>query len=179
MLCAAFSTTGSNATASAVSFCGEEASVLPIAGTSSNSIISESLRDWYTSRLGPDASSDGAKGSHISLPICFLKESRSFSDDFCTAAAIPLNTSLAVEFAKPAGVSEGYTIEEHTDRVLARFNQFKDSILLPGQITQHDFALFLSMHDIGKSLAKEHVAAGLYNSAVNQKAILPVTFLKG
>ena len=170
MLCAAFSTTGSDATTSTVSLGDEGGGGPAIVGASSHSTILKSLRDWYALRVDLDGSSDGAKGSPISSPIGFLKESRPFSDDFCTAAGIPLNTSLAVEFAALAGVGEGYTIEEHTDRVLARFNHFKGSILLPDQITPHDFALFLSMHDIGKSLAKAHVAAGLYNSAVNQKA---------
>lgn len=169
-LCAAFSTTGSDATISTVSLGAEGGGGPAIVGASSHSTILKSLRDWYASRVDLDGSSDGVKGSPISSPIGFLKESRPFSDDFCTAAGIPLNTSLAVEFAALAGVGEGYTIEEHTDRVLARFNHFKGSILLPDQITPHDFVLFLSMHDIGKSLAKAHVAAGLYNSAVNQKA---------
>ena len=82
-----------------------------------------------------------------------------------------LSPLLKDQFQAPAGVTEGYTIEEHTGRVLERFDQFKTSISLPEQISERDFILFLSLHDIGKHLAKTKVAAGLYDSKVNEKTL--------
>ena len=73
-------------------------------------------------------------------------------------------------FAAPAGVTEGYTIEQHTKRVLDRFQSFKRETRLPAPLTETDFLLFLSLHDIGKNKAKQQAAGGIENTPLNQKA---------
>ncbi|MDF2578328.1 MAG: hypothetical protein K0S74_1812 [Chlamydiales bacterium] len=60
----------------------------------------------------------------------------------------------------PAGVSEGYTIEEHTQRVLDVFFQFYKDRGWPEEcpISPNEFLLFLALHDIGKGQANKETA---------------------
>lgn len=101
----------------------------------------------------------------------YLKE----EGDLNPIPALKEDPELLCQFSKPAGVSEGYTIEEHTLRVIQRFNDLKATITWPeavgGRITEKDFALFLSLHDIGKNQAHTRVAEGLYDTAPNRKAL--------
>lgn len=68
------------------------------------------------------------------------------------------NPTLAALFAKSSGVSEGYSVEEHTQMVLANAEKFKSTLepKLPPQVDWDAFLLFLSLHDIGKGLALEN-----------------------
>jgi hypothetical protein len=62
-----------------------------------------------------------------------------------------------------AGVGEGYSIEEHTRMVLDSF--FKEfapkaevqDLLVKCNLTTHQFAFFLALHDIGKGLAVQEI----------------------
>lgn len=107
----------------------------------------DGVKQWYKSYTSGDSPSVS--------PIEFLKK--------CTV--------FYKELSQDACVTEGYTIEEHTERVIARFEYFKKSVQLPPQVQKKDFVLFLSLHDIGKSLAKKQAAEGLYNTECNQKRL--------
>ena len=101
------------------------------------------LKTWYTSAdLAGDLN-----------PIAFLKE----------------HSAINARFKASAHVWEGYTIEVHTAMVLARFNALRPKIRFPesvrDSINTRDFALFLSLHDIGKDQAKVEVAADPSKSA--------------
>lgn len=64
-------------------------------------------------------------------------------------------------YSKDAGVSEGYTILEHTQLVLetaAKWKSSFDSKVLP-LVSWKEFLLFLALHDIGKGIAKESESA--------------------
>lgn len=71
------------------------------------------------------------------------------------------NPDLAVAFAKPASVGEGYTIQEHSKRVLeifyAKFAPLSSvqELLHRTGFTESSFATFLALHEIGKGLATE------------------------
>jgi hypothetical protein len=83
--------------------------------------------------------------------------------------SLKLDPDLKSRFEASAFVTERYTVEEHTKRVLERYSQFSDQKPLPGGITADDFKLFLALHDIGKNQAKTECL--LFDTEMNRKAL--------
>lgn len=66
--------------------------------------------------------------------------------------ALELDPFLRGEYAKPAGVSEGYSLERHTLMVMSQFERYFPGEL-PGGTDKRLFRLLLALHDIGKPWA--------------------------
>lgn len=80
------------------------------------------------------------------------------------------NETLRQLYSKDAGVSEGYTILEHTKLVLetaAKWRGSFESKVLP-LATWKEFLLFLALHDIGKGVAKENESA-IFGTSITAK----------
>ncbi|MBI2119262.1 MAG: methyltransferase domain-containing protein [Elusimicrobia bacterium] len=60
---------------------------------------------------------------------------------------------LAKLYKAKTGVSEGYTLEQHTAMVLKQFEKYFGGIELPAGIDKRTFKLMLALHDIGKPIA--------------------------
>ncbi len=60
-------------------------------------------------------------------------------------------------FSKLAGVREGYTVLEHTKRVLELAQRYRESFSpqVEKLVDWWEFTLFLALHDIGKGISKE------------------------
>lgn len=60
---------------------------------------------------------------------------------------------LSEALSLSAGVSEGYSVERHTQMVMSQFERYFASNFSSSLLTLEDFRLLLSLHDIGKGLA--------------------------
>jgi len=60
---------------------------------------------------------------------------------------------LSEALSLSAGVSEGYSVERHTQMVMSQFERYFASNFSSSILTLEDFRLLLSLHDIGKGLA--------------------------
>lgn len=80
-------------------------------------------------------------------------------------------------YGRKAGVSEGYTIEEHTQQVLRVASKFKASFQKQVEtlVTWDEFLLFLALHDIGKGIAKEKESEAFGSSVSFKKSELDTT----
>lgn len=83
--------------------------------------------------------------------------------------ALNTDQELREMMAKPAGVTEGYTVLEHTQRVIQRFVLLRSKISLPDEISEKDMALFLALHDSAKALAREKMESEVRATAYNKK----------
>lgn len=68
------------------------------------------------------------------------------------------NPKLKAAYGKDAGVSEGYTVGQHTLMVLETAQRYRDTYAdkVEKTIPWNEFLFFLALHDIGKGIAKEN-----------------------
>ncbi len=66
-----------------------------------------------------------------------------------------LHPEIAGLFDQSTGVWEGYSLEKHTLMVLRSYFKYFFPRKLPTCISQKDFILFLTLHDIGKPIASK------------------------
>ena len=66
-----------------------------------------------------------------------------------------VSASFPGVYSKGVGVSQGYTLEEHTLMVLGQYGKYFSSSPLPAGLDHSHFRLFLAIHDIGKPKAVE------------------------
>ncbi|MFZ4398531.1 MAG: hypothetical protein ACOYO1_00740 [Bacteroidales bacterium] len=73
------------------------------------------------------------------------------SDVFSPEALIAILKRWYPEtYNQDAGVSEGYTLEEHTLMVMKQFEKYYGDKTLPAEVDKNKFRLILALHDIGK-----------------------------
>ena len=86
---------------------------------------------------------------------------------------------LRAVYALEAGVSEGYTVLEHSKMVVERALKYRDKIeaRLPPCITFERFALFLALHDGGKGAGHSEVPPKLRTPQNMKRAEIKGTIL--
>ena len=84
--------------------------------------------------------------------------------------ALSQNAFLKECFSKKAGVTEGYTVGGHTEKVLEIAQRYRDSLIekVTKIVSWSEFLLFLALHDIGKGVAHENETS-LFSTSLSFK----------
>lgn len=79
---------------------------------------------------------------------------RHFLTNYSPEALVELlDSQFAQLYQQDGGNWEGYTIAQHTVKVLSQFDRYYAHQPLPGAVSSQLFRLFLALHDIGKPIA--------------------------
>ena len=80
-------------------------------------------------------------------------------------------SDLQEHYERSAGVAEGYSIGEHSRRVVNHARHYRETLapLVTPLVTWDEFELFLALHDIGKNLEGD-AQGSVFSSPISQKS---------
>jgi len=84
------------------------------------------------------------------------------------------NDDLRHRFQLDAGVSEGYTIGEHTAMVIDEARRYRESATIKPVVEKFmnwdEFVMFLALHDIGKGASNAAEEGNVFSTLITRKA---------